>query len=177
MKTIKLVALVILTAGIANGLYSQQDPKIMATYIYNFTRFVEWPKDYKDGNFIIGVVGETPVYSELVQLMAGKNINRNEIEIKQFSDNSDFSRCHILFVPSSKSENINYILKGLSGYRTLIVCEKSGMINKGSGISFIEENSKLKFEINKTNIIKKGLYVNSQLVLLAANSPKPSANI
>jgi hypothetical protein len=177
MKTSKILTTLFVCFGITMWAYTQQTSKTMATYIYNFTRFIEWPADYKNGNFIIGVIGETPVYSDLQQLMNGKNINKTQIEIKQFTENSDFSRCHILFVPSSKSANINYILKELTGYRTLIVCEKPGMIHKGSGISFREENSKLKFEINKTNIISKGLYVNSQLELLAANTPKPTENI
>ena len=36
--------------------------KMRAMYVYQFTKYVDWPASSKQGNFVIGVIGNTHVY-------------------------------------------------------------------------------------------------------------------
>lgn len=150
-----------------------QDPnnansKIKATFIYNFTKYIDWPEKYKEGNFVIGVLGTTSFYNDLTALLTKKSVGKQIFEIKSYTNiESITGNCHILFIPADHSAQMADVLKKLKGKSTLIVTEKSGLAKQGSGINFVVENNKQRFELNKTNIEKYDLKVSSTLASLA----------
>ena len=150
-----------------------QDPnssnaKIKATYIYNFTKYINWPDKYKEGNFVIGVVGTTTFYNDLSGLLVKKTVGDQKFEIKNYSTAESISgTCHILFIPAESSSQLPEIIKKMKGKSTLIITEKSGLAKQGSGINFVVDNNKQRFELNKTNIEKYNLQVSSSLLALA----------
>ena len=150
-----------------------QDPnnsnsKIKATFIYNFTKYIDWPEKYKEGNFVIGVLGTTPFYNDLTALLTKKSVGKQIFEIKSFTNVESISgNCHILFIPVANSGMMPDVLKKMKGKNTLIVTEKSGLAKQGSGINFVVDNNKQRFELNKANIEKYDLKVSSTLASLA----------
>ena len=150
-----------------------QDPnnsnsKIKATFIYNFTKYIDWPEKYKEGNFVIGVLGTTPFYNDLTALLTKKSVGKQIFEIKSFTNVESISgNCHILFIPIVNSGMMPDVLKKMKGKSTLIVTEKSGLAKQGSGINFVVDNNKQRFELNKANIEKYDLKVSSTLASLA----------
>ena len=142
--------------------------KIKATFIYNFTKYIDWPDKYKEGNFVIGVLGTSSFYNDLTAMLSTKTVGAQKFEIKSFtSAESVTGVCHILFIPADQSAQLPDVLKKMKGKSTLIVTEKSGMAKQGSGINFIVENNKQRFELNKMNIEKYSLKVSSTLMALA----------
>jgi hypothetical protein len=146
-----------------------QSPKEKAYYLFNFIKFVDWPASCQNEDFVVGVIGETAVYPELEQLLNGKRIYNQAVVVKKFTDPDMATRCHVIFVAESFCDQITCIINRFKSFNTLIVCERSGMVRRGSAISFLALNSKLGYEVNKQNIAKSGLHANSQLALLAAN--------
>jgi hypothetical protein len=148
-----------------------QDPnnsssKIKATFIYNFTKYIDWPEKYKEGNFVIGVYGTTSFYNDLNFLLSTKSVGGQKFEIKSFTTSS-ITDCHILFVAAENSAQLPDIVKKLKGKSTLIVTEKSGMAKQGSGINFVVDNNKQRFELNRNNVEKYNLKISSTLAALA----------
>jgi hypothetical protein len=47
-----------------------QDEKLKAVFVYNFTRYLDWPQ--KSGNFVILVLGRSPIYAELADIALKK---------------------------------------------------------------------------------------------------------
>ena len=150
-----------------------QDPnnsnaKIKATFIYNFTKYIDWPEKYKQGNFVIGVLGTTTFYNDLTALLAKKSVGDQNFEVKSYTTSESVSSvCHILFIPAENSGMLPDVLKKLKGKSTLIVTEKPGMAKQGSGINFVVDNNKQRFELNKNNVEKYSLKVSSTLSALA----------
>ena len=150
-----------------------QDPnssnsKIKATFIYNFTKYIDWPDKYKEGNFVIGVIGANSFYNDLTTLLVKKTVGNQKFEIKSYTNiESVTTFCHILFIPAENSSMLPEALKKLKGKSTLIVTEKSGLAKQGAGINFIIENNKQRFELNKNNVEKYNLKVSSTLTTLA----------
>lgn len=150
-----------------------QDPnasnaKLKASYIYNFTKYIDWPDKYKQGTFVIGVLGSSSFYNDLTALLSTKTVGAQKFEIKSFiSAESVSGVCHVLFIPSENSSLLPDVLKKLKNNSTLIVTEKSGLAKQGSAINFVVENNKQKFELNKTNIEKYNLKVSNTLLSLA----------
>ncbi len=150
-----------------------QDPnnsnsKIKATFIYNFTKYIDWPEKYKEGNFVIGVLGTTAFYNDLTSLLSKKSVGEQKFEIKSYTGSESVSSvCHILFIPAENSSLLPEVLKKLKGKSTLIVTEKNGMAKQGAAINFVVDNNKQRFEMNKNNAEKYNLKVSSTLAALA----------
>jgi len=143
-----------------------QSEKYKALFLYNFTKYIEWPSSQHGNDFIIGVLGNSAITNELNTYVGKQKVGARNIIIKVFKSVDEIDNCQILFIPSSKSSLIGSVVSKTSGKNTLLVTDRKGLSTSGSGISFIEENDKLKYEINKSNIQRNGLTVNSALVKL-----------
>lgn len=141
--------------------------KMKALYLYNFTKYIEWPAAYKQGSFVIGVVGESPLSDDLDKMALTKKAANQSIEIRKFASVSDIAKCHMLILPRSQGPNIPAAVKRLANTSTLVISEEPGLAQRGSGINFVVQNNKLEFELHKTNIEKYDLKVSSALVSLA----------
>lgn len=138
-----------------------------AGYLYNFTKYIDWPASAKQGNFIIGVLGTTPIYGKVLENTKDKKVNNQTIEVKNFATAAQITSCQLLFVPSN-FDNLSEIVSKLKKSSTLIVTDKVGMVNKGSIINFIWKDNKLQYEVNKANAEKNDLKVGAQLINTAA---------
>ena len=143
-----------------------QDEKIKALFIYNFTKYIEWPANAKQGTFVIGVLGETPVFDQLVANTSTRKVSTQEIVVKKYSKASEIEKCHIIYVPHDKSGNVKDILNRVKDWPTLIITDSPGMINTGSGLNFIMSNGRQSFEINTEYLDLKKLIYNSTLLKL-----------
>ena len=162
----------LMVSGFNHGQIGDNTPsKIKVTFLYNFTRFIEWPDDYKEGNFIIGVVGDTPLYSELLA-MKEKMEKDNKIfvtkgnqpiSVLKYLSYKALGKCHMVFVSENCSNQLANIITRTSSHHTLLVTEQFGLIEDGSGINFVIKENKIGFELNRTQIIKTGLSVSQNL--------------
>ena len=66
-----------------------------------------------------------------------------------------------------KSEEISSVVSKVKPHSTLIITAKQGLVEKGAGINFIVKNNRQKFELNKKNVEKYKLKINSNLEALA----------
>lgn len=150
--------------------YSVSDAptKVKATFIYNFTKYIEWPSDHKTGNFIIGVMGNQNFYNELSQFFATKRLGSQIYEIKLYNKAADITgKCHLLFIPSNYSGSISELVAKVKGKSTLVVTDKPGLAKQGAAINFVSVENKQKFELNKNNAEKNNLKVSTSLQSLA----------
>jgi len=150
-------------------LFAQNNDKFKAVFLYNFTRYIEWPSN-TSSEFVIGVVGSSSIYSELQSITQGKLVGSQAIKIKKVQNVSEMGSCSILYVSSEVSSQVAHLATELKDNNMLIITERSGLINKGAGISFVVDNGKQKFEISKLNLEKRGLKVNKQLLDMAVNN-------
>jgi hypothetical protein len=151
-----------------NNLYSQSSiPAAQSVFIYNFTRLIEWPADYKSGDFNIGVIGSGEVFNELKNYTASKMVGAQPIKVVKFNNVAEIAKCHILFVAYGKTKDLAEIISKLGGSKTLIVSENKSAIDKGAAINFIIMEDKLKFELKTANASNIGLKIHSNLENMA----------
>jgi hypothetical protein len=142
------------------------DHAIQANIIYRFTKYVDWPNDRKGGDFIIGIVGDTPLYDALKSFIVNKTAGSKRIVIRKYASNCTSYDCHILFVSEDESDRLKKIANCTLNSPVLLVSESDGLAHKGSCINFIIVDDRLKLEINKTNIEKRNLSIASELLQL-----------
>ena len=138
---------------------------VKAIYIYNFTKYIEWPENYKGGNFVVGVLGTSvPLINELNKMASSKTVGSQKLEIKNVSSVADVAKCHIIYILSDNSSQLSDVLGKVKGKSALIVTDKVGLATKGSAINFIIDGNKQKIELNRANVEKYKLKVASTLV-------------
>ena len=140
--------------------------KVHSMFMYHFTKHVDWPESKKSGDFIIGVLGNSPISSELESIAASKKAGNQTIVIKKLDSDADALNCHIVFISANKSGNLEDVISVIGNKPVLIVTEKNGLGKKGSCLNFIIHEDKLKFEINKPSIESKGMKISGDLLKL-----------
>jgi len=157
--------IIILISGLSFGLHAQIE-KIQASYIYQFTKLISWCPTYKSGDFVIGVIGNSPLTKELAAFK-GKAVANQLINVKTYNTVDEIDKCNILFVPETSSKLLPSVNRKIGGKCTLVISEKEGLIKNGSSINFLQESGKVLFEINVTTVGKHSLVINSRLLTMA----------
>jgi len=142
------------------------DYEIQANIIYRFTKYIDWPENTKTGDFIIGVVGDSPLTDALKSFIVNKTAGNQKIFIKKFSPSAEAFPCHILFISEDESSSLKKIALKTAGSPVLIVTESDGLALKGACINFAIVADHLKLEINKNNIGQRDLSIASELLQL-----------
>jgi hypothetical protein len=144
----------------------ETDYKLQANIIYRFTKYIDWPVNKKDGQFIIGVVGESPVFDELKSLSASKTVGSQKIVVVKMSPSAGSYNCHMLFISEEESGSLKRIAALTAEAPVLLISESDGLARKGSCINFITVDERLKLEINQGNIERRNLSIASELLEL-----------
>ena len=149
-------------------IYAQHEAeyKIQANIIYRVTKYIDWPSNKKAGDFIIGVIGESPLYDDLRSLSINKTVGGQRIVVVKMSPTATSYDCHMLFISEEESSNLKKIAGATTGAPILIISESDGLARKGSCINFITVDDHLKLEINKSNVEQRNLGIASELLEL-----------
>jgi hypothetical protein len=143
-----------------------QETMFKALFMYNFTKDIGWPASYSQGDFVIGILGNSPIKAELEKIAAKKTVGGQKIVVKEFSSPSAIAKCHMLYIPENKSGSLNEVLAKIGNAPTVIVTDKPGLARQGAGINYVKVNGKQKFEINSSKLAERGLKVTSFLTSL-----------
>jgi hypothetical protein len=141
---------------------------LQANYLYNIAKLVEW-KDpaMRNGNFIIGVLGGSNLYQELIKQYSTRTIGKQPIEVRKLPRTADVERCHMLFVGRTELALVPEIFKRLKDQPTLVVTEYDGGMEDGAVVNFVKVDNLLKYELSMANARKHGLVVGLTLKNLA----------
>lgn len=164
------LSLLLWLLGSATALFGQatvsKEYQIKAAFLYNFTKFVEWPADHLEAGepVVIAVLGENPFGPELEKLVAGRLVNGRAIVVRLVSVEADLVSAHIVFVPAGQEGRAMWRHDGL-----LTVGESAGFMDEGGMIRFTLVDEKVRFEINQTASEQAGLKLSGQLLKLATS--------
>lgn len=157
-------------SGLSFQQQSNFDPnaKVKAVFIYNFTRYFEWPEKMKSGNFIIQVIGNNnSLNQELNKMASTKQVGNQKLEIRVSSTLDPNIKPHILFLLNESSDLLKDASSKYKGKGALIVTEKNGLAKSGAAINFVVADNKQRFEYSKNNAVKAGLKTSDELKSLA----------
>jgi hypothetical protein len=167
IKAVFVLALLFCSA-LSNPCKAQEvDHKAYTLFIYNFMKYFEWPESQSKGDFVIAVMGDSPVYKELQTIAATKKLNGRKIIVKKCSAPTEAITAHLIFIPSAKSSLVKTFKEQTKDKPVLIIGEREGLAKKGAGLSFlVTEEDELKFDINVKDIEQHQLKIAGSLIRL-----------
>jgi uncharacterized protein DUF4154 len=149
---------------------SADEWQIKSAFIYNFTKFVEWPEGALGASgqpIVIGVLGEKPLAQQLAVVVAGRNVNGRPIEVKPVRTAAEARATQLLFVTAAEESRYAAMRSELADSPVLTVGETPSFSVTGA-IGFVQDGEKLRFEINTDIAERAHLKISSQLQKLAA---------
>jgi hypothetical protein len=165
----KINVLVVAALLISGSVFSQDRPvhEVYSMMVFNFTKYVQWPDHAASGEFVIGVVGNADIYNTLNGWYGGKPRGSKTYIVKRFNSAAEITDCHVIYIDKSKSADFDAVNDKVKGKGTLVITDKSGLGEKGSGINFKTVDNKLKFELNQKAIETANLKVSGALSSMA----------
>jgi hypothetical protein len=151
---------------------ASQDPpsedKVKAAFIYNFLKFVEWPKNQNvDRPIRLGVMGKTPLAS-LLNNLTGKSLHSRTLRVIKYRSICDSLNFQALFIATdiNKSE-VAEMLQELDAMPVLTISDINKFIQQGGMIELFREGNKIRFKINLAAANAAHLKISSKLLKLA----------
>lgn len=162
--------------------------QVKAAFLYNFTKFVDWPDETMSDTskpFIIGIICDEGTYKDAYaplekEQVKGKNIilrHMNKLVLPTNPENDSLEEfqasikqvqeCHLLFICKSAGKKHSDIIRIVGESPILTVTESSDFSEEYSVINFVKQDQKVRFEISLTQAKKSHVKVRSGLLRLA----------
>jgi len=151
----------------ACGAEAPTEYQVKAVFVYNFSRFVEWPPQAfsaPDEPFVIGILGGDPFGARLDEAVRGEQIDRHPLLVRRFRNLGEIGDCRILYIDRSESAQLQQILAALAHRSTLTVSDLDGSSQRGVMIQFTTENNRIRLRINVESARASGLTISSKLL-------------
>jgi YfiR/HmsC-like len=168
--------LLVLAAGVlfcAIGAAQSDQPseyEVKAAFLFNFTKFVEWPEgsfDDPHAPIVIGIIGDDPFGDSLLRIVAGQKPQGRAIVIIKYRRGDDLRHCHILFISASERQYSAQILTGLHDAGVLTVSDIDGFAVAGGVMQFVMQENRVRFVVNLDAATQNKLRVSAKLLALA----------
>jgi len=144
--------------------------QVKAAYLFNFLKFVEWPADAPadpQAKWVIGIVGESPVGSELSRIAEGKNVLGRNLQVRKFQATDNLRGCNILFISESERKHVPLILAALRGSSVMTVADMDRFIESGGMVELQMDDARVRVIIDVGATDRAHLKVSSKLLALA----------
>lgn len=160
-----LVALLAAPGAVQPKVAAEYDVK--AAFLYNFTKFVEWPATaFPDNSFRLCVLGDDP-FGKSLRDLAGEEVAGRKLTVVGKGEIHKPVGCHVLFISRSERGRLSAVLSEVRGHPVLTVADTQGFLDQGGVINFTLQGSKVRFEINQQAAERAGIKISSKLMRLA----------
>jgi hypothetical protein len=141
--------------------------EIKAVYILNFARFIQWPPSAfvsQDTPITIGVVGNSPIYNALEQVIQGETVNGRPLQLKKLQADDAASGCQIVFIDPAAAAKV---VQKVGNKPVLTVSEADNFLQSGGMIHFVTVGETIRFEIDAARAEQARLQISSRLLNLS----------
>jgi len=170
LRHIALVWIVFASIGAQAQASRPTDYQVKAAYLYNFSRFVEWPAKgttVKDDSFTICVLGQDPFGATLDNILTGETVGSRSVAARRVTSAQELAGCQILFVSSSEESRLGKVMESLNKAAVLTVSDMPQFSQRGGMIQFVLEGNRVRFEVNLVAAQNAGLALSSELLKVA----------
>ena len=171
-RALRTVAAVLATALALSQVLAAQasENAIKAAYLYNFTKFIDWPESAfpaAASSFSVCVFAEPGFRRELKAILINEFVRGRPITITEFENGDDLKGCHLVYFGAEHLDRSARRLPSLKQTPVLTVGEGERFLQQGGLIAFQLEGSRLRFDISKRGVEAAGLIVSSKLFRVA----------
>jgi hypothetical protein len=157
-------------AGTPQGEHAALEYEVKAAYLFNFTRYVDWPDDAFDSPtapIVIGIFGHDPFGPTLTRTLDGRTSHDRPIEIRYLDGTADARGCHLIFVSRDEWRRRPELVGALRRRGLLLVGEGDDFAQAGGTLAFVSDAETVHFAVNLDARDAAGLRLSSRMLALA----------
>ena len=142
---------------------------VKATFLYNFTKFIEWPPPPSPAPppFRLCVLANPEFTRAVDRTIAGESVEGRHLERVEPRSVGDVPSCSMLYVGREHIDRSARLLAAARDLPVLTVGEGPQFVQRGGAIGFVLENNRVRFDINARAVQLAGLKVSSKLLRVA----------
>jgi hypothetical protein len=141
--------------------------QVKAVFLYNFSRFVEWPETaFADPKapFVVGVFGFDPFGEDLDEAVRGEAVRGHPLVVRRVRTAAEAANCQILFIHHSERGRLPEVLDAVDKRSTLTVSDSADAANQGVMIRFFTQNGRIRMRIDVDSARAAHLTISSNLL-------------
>jgi hypothetical protein len=169
MGRLLLACALLLAPARAHAQEGAPEYAVKAAFLYNFSKFVEWPPSAfatAADPIVICVLGENPFGPLLADAVRGKKVSGREVAVREPRSVSEAAGCHVIFIASG-DRRLDETLHELASQPVLTVSDADSAVERGAIIGLKMDERRVRFEINMIAARRAGLKLSSQLLKVA----------
>jgi hypothetical protein len=143
---------------------------VKATFLFNFTKYVEWPAaafQSDDEPFRVCVIGATAFSSAVDRVIANESVGSHPL-VRAAVESAEAAReCHILFVGRADAARADRVLSATRAVPVLTVSDGPDFLRRGATLAFVVEGNRVRFDVNLVDAKSRGLTISSKLLRVA----------
>lgn len=163
-----LLALVLLGSPVrAQGLAGEA--QIKAAFVYNFLKFVEWPRDETarlSDPLVVVIVGDGPTAEAVEEFLATKRVGDHAITIRRLAWDQPLVGVQAAFVSEDDPRRLHRVLAAATSAGVLSIGEGEAFASNGGVIALLLVDRKVRFDIDVDAATAARLRVSSKLLAL-----------
>lgn len=131
-----------------------------ATLVSKFAKYIDWPAEAIQSNFVIGVYKDVDKYEYFKNFFANKGVKGKDILVLSVKSLEEAKKVNILYLSSNKKKLLTSMSKTISGSHVLMITENSKDMSKTMiDVSYNQKKSSLFFKVNDPNIANEQLVI------------------
>ncbi len=175
LKFIERVGLATLVAGgllalSARATHAQDaETGVKAAFLYNFTKFVEWPEQAfaaPTAPIVLCTLGAAGLEDAVRTVVANRTAQNRPVEVRDGSK-GDARACHVLFVSTDAPDHGAALLAQVQDAPVLTVGDLPGFASGKGVIGFVRDKDRVRFDIDENAARSARLKISAKLLALA----------
>ena len=175
---LRAMAVIGVFAAVSGGVQATQhtlEADVKAAYLYNFTRYVEWPAEAEKGSepFRLCVLADPAIRNAIQRTVQGETVQGRPLVMVAPDTPRDGQQCQILYVGRSEQERAGQLLAAVRDQPVLTVGDFSHFTERGGMIEFLLQDNRVRFDVNLPRAQQSKLRVSSNLLRVARKVLEP----
>lgn len=165
-----LLAMLLGAASFARA--EDKTAELMAAYVYNFARFVEWPAaslPTAQSPIVICASSADTLDGQLLRVH-GRLAQGRRVLVQIVDATADLASCHLLYLSRNELPLRAGWLAAIAGKPVLTVSDAPAFADEGGMISLFVEADRVRFGIDRAAAQGAGLHVSARLLALSRNA-------
>jgi hypothetical protein len=163
-----LIALLLAGGGAGASQEAPGESAIKAAFLYNFTKFVDWPERAFAGSsapFAVCVLADDAARRAIAATMRNESVRGRPVEVTFPADGDDLKACHVVYF--GRQEDAAKRLASVRQSPVLTVGEGRRFLDSGGQIAFTLVGDRVRFDISRRAAGAAGLSISSKLLRVA----------
>lgn len=153
--------LVLLGAALRASSQTQDERAVRAAYVFQLTRYVEWPAETKQ--LTVGVLASRETSDFLQKILDGKTADSRSLRVLLSPTDDDWPNCSILYMDDAQAKRPLAELNKRGTLIVLTVGESSAFLRDGGMVALVRNGDKVQIQLNLEAARSSGIKLNPRL--------------